>query len=197
MKARRGYTYIELTVTLVVLLLIVGLVMPNLKHLAEGQEIASFKTDLKTLPVSAREYAVSRGQTVQVAYDDGNSEITISAIEETSSTSDSASSRNTLTSALSTSSDDTEGTELRTITVPSTVKATTFMLEGSDADASSWSLRFYADGTSEAGGIGFEARDYKFALTVRDDGRGATVDGDIPDLSTEKWTAGDYEQRTE
>jgi len=187
--ARRGFTYIELTVTLVVLMLIVTLVMPNLKHMAEGEQIASFKSDLKTIPVSAREFAVSRGKTVEVAYHDESSELTISTVEETASAG-----QNDIAPP---SDDGTEGSRLRTLAVPNLVKATSFLVEGSETDSGNWALRFYADGTSEAGGVGFEAGDYKFALTVRDDGRGAQVDGDVPDLSTEKWKAGDFEQRTQ
>lgn len=185
---KRGFTYIELTVTLVVLLLVASLAMPNLKHLAEGQEIATFKTDLKTLPVSARELAISNGQTVQVTYDDQESQLVVSAIQETASAGQ---------GSESSTDDGEEGTTLRTIPVPGTVEASSYMYQGVEADAGNWSIRFYPDGTSEAGGIGFEAGNYQFSLTIRDDGRGAVVDGDIPDLSTESWKAGDYEQRTQ
>lgn len=182
MARRGGFTYIELTVALMVLLLVVGIVSPNLKNLAKAQEIGRFKTELKALPTTARELAVSRGQTVEVSYDDQESRIVVQAVDET---------------AAPGQSDDSSERALRTIAVPPTVRAKAFLVEGSDADAGSWAIRFYADGTSEAGGIGFEAGTYEFALTVRADGRGAVVDGDVPDLSTQKWRAGDFEQRAQ
>lgn len=172
-----------------VLLLIVGLVSPNLKNLAKGQEIGRFKTDLKTLPVSAREFAVSRGQTVEISYDDQESQIVVQTVEETAAAGQSDTTRG--------ANDSLTGAALRTITVPEEVRVSGFLVEGSDVDAGNWSIRFYADGSSESGGIGFDAGGYEFALTIRGDGRGAVVDGDIPDLSTEKWRAGDFEQRTQ
>jgi Tfp pilus assembly protein FimT len=194
---KRGFTYVEISAVLVLMILVAVLVTPQLMRLNEGRLISEFKSNLKSIPISARELAISRGEAVQVRYDQDERQIVVETVP-TSSDGTSSSRSNSISGASVFSSanlNNQQAQQIRSVTVPPIVDASSFMLAGSSSDAASWTLCFYPDGTADTGGIGFAAGNYSFALSVREDGKYLLQDGDIQDVSTQKWQAGNYEQR--
>jgi Tfp pilus assembly protein FimT len=172
---RRGFTYIELSVVMLMMMLLAALVTPRFASFVRARELTGFRDGLTWMVGQARETAIGGGQSVDLQYDEGNNQMQIVATNS--------------------GSDDTA--PLRVLKAPDGVTATRFQSDAGTNNSTAWSVRFYPDGTASAAGIEFTVGRETYSLVVGAYAGAETVDGDMPDLTTNDWEAGDYVHRTE
>lgn len=170
--SRRGFTLIELTLIVGVLAIMSVMVVPRVRSIQEGSAFRHFRIDARRIAQEARALAVSRGELVSVAFDESRS--SLNAIVETS---------------------DEQPTVLSSVDLAPGVEAVEFVQEEAQSTPSEWRIRFYPDGRSDGGGVLFQSGEASFHLAVLENGTIRFDEGDLPDLSAEQWSAGEYEQR--
>lgn len=69
LDARRGFTYLELGVVILVLSLFAAVAVPRITAMLESQESHAFRSRLVLMLGEAREQAITRGESVEVAFD--------------------------------------------------------------------------------------------------------------------------------
>ncbi len=166
---KRGYTLIELVVVVVVLTVLASLVIPNLVRAKEGQEKRDFEASLYRLASYARERAIQERKTIALALSDRSFVV----------------------------NEEREGQEieLRRLTMPEGVDTGSFAAEGEDSTSNDWRLRFYADGSSDGGGVELNNDGRIRSLQIGTNGTLTVVEGNLEDNGTKKWTAGEIEKR--
>ncbi|MFY9233858.1 MAG: hypothetical protein WAO58_05280 [Fimbriimonadaceae bacterium] len=169
---RRGFTLVELTMIVGVLAIMAIIVVPRIQAMEDGAEYRHFRLGVRRIANEAKTLAVSRGEPVSVAYDE--TEGALSLIVE---------------------SQDQSIVNLQSLPLGTGVEAVEFVAENAQSTPSEWRLRFYPDGRSDGGGILFQSANQTFFLAADTSGRVRFDDGILPDLSSERWSAGDYEQR--
>jgi prepilin-type N-terminal cleavage/methylation domain-containing protein len=170
-RNKRGFTLIELSVVIIVLALIAATVLPRLSTLESSREYRDFRLAVRRLGLEAREQAISRGLPTSVTFDE--SEQTLNIVIDS----------------------DGEETTLRTVEVVEGVEPARFAADNAETNASEWKLTFYPDGRSDGGGIDFESNGDLFTLYAEKSGSVHFADGEMPDLTSEQWPAGEYEHR--
>jgi hypothetical protein len=156
---------------IIVLALIATTVLPRLAAIESSREYRDFRLAVRRTGVEARELAISRGIPTSVTFDD--SEQTLNIVAEAEG----------------------EETTLRSVRVVEGVTAARFAAGDAETNASEWRLTFYPDGRSDGGGIDFESNGDLFTLYAEKSGAVHFADGEMPDLTSEQWPAGEYEHR--
>ncbi|MEZ0325478.1 MAG: GspH/FimT family pseudopilin [Fimbriimonas sp.] len=166
----RGFTLIEMMVVVVVLSVVASMIVPNLVRAQEGQRKRDFEASVFRLASYARERAIQEHKTISL----------------------SMSSRSFVVNDETDREDDTE---LRSLEMPEGVDTGAFAAEGEDSTSSDWRLRFYADGTSDGGGVELNNDGRIRSLEVKPNGSMKLVEGSLEESGTEKWMAGEIEKR--
>ncbi len=210
---RQGYTLIEMMVVTLFLALFAAVVVPNYVAIRDGQRRRAFYTSVVDLAGNAREMAITHNATMYLQADTSQNMIVIkqenddttytpadgSAGTPTSSSSSSSSSGNqtaTAQSNIGTAQNDRSQDPVRlTLPLSAGVQFGNFQLTGQNSDASSWKLRFFADGTCDGGAVELDDGGNVKSLVVNAHGGASLTDGNIPDTSTQSWAAGNYVQR--
>ena len=197
---RRGYTLMEMSVVVVILVVIAALVLPNISANQRTERAQAYLSGLRDAAVQARDHAVTSGRTVVMSYDEGQKEISLA--EEAEGTSFSmapktSSDRATLDSAR-TAPDNTTSTGetvIKHLTLPDGLTVNGFKLDGKDSTSAEWQLHFYADGGTDSGGLEIDDNGATYSLVVSNKGIARLIRDKFPEASTEKWEAGEYEKR--
>ncbi len=168
-KIRRGYTLVEMSVVVMIIALLAAAVVPNLVSLKTGRELRQFRTDLRQLAAQARESAISTGAELEMSFASGQFTIQSPATDST--------------------------VQPKQLAVPDAVTTNRFELAGADAAEGDWKLRFYPDGTTDGGGVELREGQDAFALQIKKNGETTLIDGALPDATTDRWQAGEHEQR--
>ncbi|MBI3721278.1 MAG: prepilin-type N-terminal cleavage/methylation domain-containing protein [Fimbriimonas ginsengisoli] len=171
MNRSRGFTLLEMSAVVFLIALFASAVLPNLVSDERSRQERAFIVALRRLPAAARMRSITDAVPVRL---------------RTSGTS------------LTLTEDSTESAQpdpFRTVDAPETVTLAKFLLNDSGVEPADWEVRFYPDGSSDAGSVdlalpgGVEA-----ALNIRSNGL-ATLDEAVAQSSDETWEAGSYEQR--
>jgi type II secretory pathway pseudopilin PulG len=198
MRRHRGFTLIEMSVIVVVLMLFAALIVPNVIKMGPAQQQRAIYGALVDLVRKAREDAIENGTTYALAYDGSKSAFVLkkqpaSPDQTASSTGNLPQPENRPLSNVQSVSDLEDVTSL---VLPAGIQANTFRVGTEGTDPGSWLLHFYPDGTSEGGGVELTPGGNVFkSVEVTKNGIPSLVDGPLPDPSEEKWTAGTYAQQ--
>lgn len=171
---RNGFTLIEMMVVITLLVFIAALVYPNLARLRDAQEKRDFVSGLATFARQAREEAITGGQSVRLRLGDGENALEIVTTDLTSG----------------------DERTIRTRRFPDGFGTGQTRIEDALAPGSEWQLTFYPDGSSERGGIEITEGRRVFALVLDNEiGQPRLMEGNLPDLSQDRWAAGEIERR--
>lgn len=170
---RRGFTLIEITTVILVLSMIAAIVLPSIAATMKSQRMRGYLSDLERLTIEASGIARQSGQTVSLVSDgEGSFQIQTEVEGE-------------------------EPVPVSQVTPIAGIQVVNHRLGSDDLGSEEWSLRFYADGTADAGGVQIEEPAETWALVVDPkSGRGRIQRGELPDMATDEWEAGDYVQRS-
>lgn len=195
--ATKGFTLIELLVIIVVISLIAVMVYPNVFALRTSREAKNFLTNIRALAVQARNEAINRGQTIVMTSDSANHHVTIDV--DTTTTNNNIGAQQTQAplqlengGASSTALPDFSAVN---VTIPGNTTLQTFKLGTNDSNEGAWMLHFYADGRTDGGGFEILQYGQTHSFVVDPNGSNQMLNGNYPDQTQNKWTAGQYEQR--
>ncbi|MCW5942980.1 MAG: GspH/FimT family pseudopilin [Fimbriimonadaceae bacterium] len=173
-RTSNGFTLIEMMVVLTLLVFMAAMVYPNLARLRDAQEKRDFVSGLATFARQAREEAISGGQSVRMRLGDGDNSLEI----------------------VTTDVDSGDERTLRTRRFPDGFSTGQTRIEDAIAPGSEWQLTFYPDGSSDRGGIEITEGQRVYALVLDNEiGQPRLIDGNLPDLSQDRWAAGEFERR--
>lgn len=171
---QRGFTLIELTVVIVVLMLFASVVVPNLSAQKAGRERRAFLESARRIALDARSEAIERGATVTLRYEEGQKEMKLEreAAEQNE-----------------------EAEEIRTVALPEDFSLQNFRVGKESVTAGDWQVRFFADGTSDGGAVELDENGDIQSLIVDKRGNATLESGSLPEETDERWPVGDYERR--
>jgi len=171
---RRGFTLIEVTVVITILVILSALLSTRIVAMLASRQVQSFIDGLPRIATQAREAAITQGQTAKLTYD--QSQQTLHVAAEQSGQPDKT---------------------VADLSVPSNVQLDSFQLAGQTSGAGDFTLRFYPDGHSDGGGIETNSNGSMRSLVVDTNGLAKLVNGPLPAASQDTWTAGDFVHRNE
>lgn len=170
---RRGTTYIEVGLMLIILSLLTAVALPNLVRMQQQRKDSLFRAKLREMATEARAAARESGDPVALNFD--RSEREFQAIRE---------------------GRDGTPTVLRKLPLPEFVQTVTFAADKYESPPNGWRLPFYPDGSSAGGGVQLDVDGRSVSLFVpAGDGRIEILDGELPDMARAKWPAGTYAAR--
>ncbi|AIE87567.1 prepilin-type N-terminal cleavage/methylation domain-containing protein [Fimbriimonas ginsengisoli] len=172
-KSRRGFTLIEVSVVITIIVVLAALVTPNLSNMLASRQVRTFVNALPDIAGQTRDAARNQGVTTKLTYDDSAHQL-IASIERVNQDDE------TITS----------------LAVPNPVQIQAFQADGQQKSAGDWTLHFYSDGHSDGGGVETNDAGMLRSLVVDRNGVATLVRGPLPDATEERWPAGDYEHRT-
>jgi len=171
---RRGFTLIELSIVVGILLIMSGIIVPSVVRQREAQREREFFSDLQRLVGRAAIRSVDDKRTVTLSYDPAAR--TFTALEEATS--------------------DAAEETVKELAVPQDVEITT-MLSGKDQVApAEWKLKFYSDGRGDKGGIELSFHEDVKSLVIDDNASAKWTTTPLTADANEEWAAGDYEHRS-
>ncbi len=177
-RPSRGFTFLEMTAVVFILALVATGVMLKLSASSRGDEDRAFRAGLVRLATQARQNAISSGQTVSLSYDDNARRFEVrSAAAQTNTSAQSAA--------------------LTSVDLPVGVYSRGFQVAGSDVSGGDWQIRFYTDGTCDAGAIDFSnpsGDEFTLTFEAKTGSSRITVSGDAA-TTDERWPAGEMEHR--
>lgn len=174
MKNRAGFTYVELSVVILVLALVVAMVTPNVQAFMRGEQDRRERSAISRMSLEARLEALSSGNPTGLSYDGASREFVI-----TNEASDST------------------GSEVKRIIVPDAIEPVRFVANRTEMSPAEWKVVYYPDGTCDGGGIEMSEGPTTMALLLDpSSASGRWVQGQLPDPQTERWAAGEYERRS-
>ena len=207
---RRGYTLIEMMVIVTVMSIFSYMVMTNYVGLRDGQQRRALYPAIADLVSTARNMAITNTSTTYLMIDSTANALVLKEEQDASTyqnQSGGSSSGSTIvvnghvqstrtntnigTSSLDHSNDKT----LKTVPLIAGLQFGNLQLAGSSSDSGSWKLHFYADGSSDGGGIEISDRSQSKSIVINTHGGVQQTDGTLPDTSQDRWTAGDYVHR--
>ena len=165
---KRGFTLVEMLVVLTVLLLAATAIAPSLVSMKQTSDRRETIAAIKRLAETARERAVSSGQTTQVIYDETTKQFQIEDVAQDGTT-----------------------TQAQVIQLLAGIEPQKFQLAGQDSSSSDFKLMFTGDGHSNGGGVEFP----DFSIAVDTYGISQFISGPLPDATDLLWQAGNLEQR--
>lgn len=172
--SKRAFTYIELSVVILVLVLLAALVAPSMRSLVQSERYRESVRTLRDLGARASQAAIEQGATQVVSYDDGGDELLVGPLGE----------------------DGVDPERAVPVALPEGMEATQFVSGRHVVGPTDWRIQFYPDGTNDGGGLellaGSEPMSLRFDPTS---GRSRLERGSLPEPQTERWQAGEIEQR--
>jgi hypothetical protein len=151
-----------------VLVVVTIMVVPNLVSMKSASDRRDAISGIRRAPVSAREQAIQKGQSMQLIYDEGSHELQIQQVAE-----------------------DGNPSTVSRFPITQDLEPARYELGGKESTASEFKLEFGPDGRSNGGGIEFTS----FSLMVDKSGAYRFIDGPLPSPEDERWEAGGLEQR--
>jgi Tfp pilus assembly protein FimT len=169
----RGFTYVELSVIIVVLALLAALVMPRLATVRDSVDAKLNLDAVQRMASRARELAIQGSRPVTMAYSESDAQF---ELRQTDENGDSA-----VVSSV----------PLHPAFEVSRLRTGVNELTGSD-----WTLTFYADGTSDGGAVELSEGGITRTLVIgAKSGLSAWQAGAMPASEADRWPAGEYERR--
>jgi prepilin-type N-terminal cleavage/methylation domain-containing protein len=131
----RGFTLIEITIVIALLLFLALLVVPNMVAIKRTRDLRVSEAALLRLPAEAREEAKRSGVAVTLRVEDNQTLI----LEKTTTTTDT-------TARTATVSEETE--EFKRLTLKEGLQLDTIQTGSESRDATGWTWKIYPDGTT-------------------------------------------------
>ncbi len=167
---QNGFTLIEISVVVLIFAMFAALVLPRVIPLNWGDAVRKFTIELPGAIRTIRADAMNRGETLVLAFDSQLGQLIVQS---------------------------SEGQQIgNSISVPDDIEVSGARIGKNDATGTDWELRFYPDGTCDGGGISFSFDGKAQSLQLfAETGAGRWVDGELPEIGTDEWSAGELEQR--
>ncbi|MBV9852673.1 MAG: hypothetical protein JO250_23685 [Armatimonadetes bacterium] len=164
-RGRWGFTLVEVSLVVFLLLLIAAAVVPNVFALLRARRLADLEGRVARLPAEARSAAVREQVPVRLRVDGD-------------------------TLVLETVAADGTADPIRQVALGDSLAVDTVQTNGQAADAGPWRWTAYPDGSSDDGGITFVEGAKRLSLVLPAHGDSRWIRGDLPDQDADQWPAG-------
>jgi prepilin-type N-terminal cleavage/methylation domain-containing protein len=178
----KGFTYIEMCVVIVILLILAALTVPNVVKMQETSVHEQFFGDMWRLAGTARQMGISEHKTMILTLDESGRQFRI--LEQADQT------------AANTDGTQADDTERKTLAIPEGIETGNSQAGSSSSTSNDWEIRFYPDGSSDGGGLEVTDNGRVRSLLIKPTGQISILDGELPTQDTDSWPAGDFEHRT-
>lgn len=169
----KGFTLVEISAVVLVLALLAAVVVPRLSVVRNSVEAKLSLDAIQRLASRARELAISSGTPVQMAFNEADSQFEL---------------RQTI--------DDTESSVVSQAPLHSDFTMSQLRSGQNDLSAADWVVTFYADATSDGGAVELDEGGIVRTLIIGSkNGLSRWQDGAMPANETDRWQAGEIEQR--
>lgn len=172
-SSRLGFTALEMSVVVSIVLIFSGLVLPNLLSQQTSERDRVFRVSLNRLAAQAKEGAISSDRIYHLQMD-GSQKIVLRKEDD--------------------NGDPNTGDPVASIDIPDGTSPSQYSQLGKTSNEGDFDVHFYQDGTSDEAGIEFQRGTDTFALNIDAKGNGQ-VEDTLKDSSATTWDAGSYEQR--
>ena len=164
-RGRRGFTLVEVSMVVFLLLLIAAAVVPNVFALLRARRLEDLEGRIARLPTQARSAAVRDQVPVRLRVDGD---------------------------ALVLESVAADGTTdpVRQVALGDSLSVDSVQKDGQAADVTSWHWTAYPDGSSDDGGIEFVEGAKRLSLVLPAHGDSRWIRGGLPDQDANQWPAG-------
>lgn len=179
MSRRSGFTLVEATAVLVVIVMVALIVVPRFTKMEESQRVASFRLDAERIFREARAEALNRRTDLTLSWDDG---LTLAPAA----------------SELPEDGEDATGGGPAILTVENPFGAAEIeevRVGGETVSEDEWIVEFGARGSVDPAGFAYSLNDRTFWIKVDAQGRVTSGEGDLPAEEATDWEAGQLEQR--
>lgn len=221
---RRAYTLVELLVICGVLILVAGLVTPNLVQMKKSREHEEAYRAVLRLVQAGRETAIQSGRTYTLTLNgslvelnrdddtqiarDGTSGGTTPYATATASTSTTGADVKRLPRSFTLDGDGQPRSTSSSVTpsatdpdgaataLPDGASLGTIVLNDKSSSTSDFKLHFFPDGRSEGGGFEMQEGSATRSIGIDRSGIATQIDGSLPPIADSTWEAGTYAQRT-
>lgn len=199
-RFQAGFTVLEMGAVVAIMALLATGVIVRIDSVTAGEGGRALREHVVRVANLAASEAVARGRTVEVTYDEGGRRFTARLAERAypaplaEADSGDATGLNAATSVSDASA--ASGPVLAQARVPEGWDTSTWELAGELETADQWRIRFFPDGTQDAGGVGFSGPSgAAWSWSIPPRGASRVRDGDLPVAEPETWSAGELEQR--
>jgi Tfp pilus assembly protein FimT len=163
---RKGYTLVELSVVLLILMMVVAIITPRMVNAMQAQKERQYRREVLELLRYAREDAIQSGESRTVTVRDDALEV------------------------LAENADSVQA--LRSLPTLDGMELGSFVSNGDSASQGDWSVTFYPSGESDGGYFSVASGSYEMVYNITEQGLVAIVEPNDESLSAEgKWEAGD------
>jgi len=172
---RRGFTYVEMGVVLVVIAMFSALVTPHLLKTRKSQELRLLAPRLDALVLLGRSRAAASRIVVTLSYNGSDKTFRIDGNAENQSS---------------------NASKATTVQLPESVTIARQTLKGADVGEDDWSVKFQPDGTSEGASVEFDEGKRTFSWIIGETRADDIVrEGEVGEKPETKWEAGEIERR--
>ena len=205
---RRGFTLIEMIVTIAILVIFASLLVPVVAKQRQLEQVRSFGIQVATMADFAKQEAIQNRVVSTLTYDQSNNQLTVNTnqgidpnqpgLTNQGSGGSSMTGTNLITNPNSTSqnSNPTLPSLTKSLTLPSGWQGQQFMLDGQSVNSSDWKVNFNPDGSSDSATIDFQfPENGEKSVLIDAFGRITVLDGPPPDPTTLQWQGGSIAQR--
>ena len=183
---RRAFTLIELMTVCMILVVVAGLVLPNVVAIKRGRDRDEVYASVLRLVQRARESAIQSGTTYHLTATGGNTLV----LQRDKAPQEGDDPRQAQVGQQA------ETEDVDQVALSSDVSLGDLRVGEKDSNASDFTLHFYPDGRSEGGGLELLYSGAKRNLVVTTRGLASLSDGALPTASEPDWEAGDLVQRS-
>jgi len=170
-RVGRGFTLIEMTVVIAILLLMAAYIVPNAVAFLKSRTTQDLEASVARLPAEARNEAVGKQVPVHLRLDGTQIMMEDAPV-------------------------DGQTTAVKHVDLGSNLTVEVMQLNGQTSDTGSWVWTAYPDGTTDKGGIQFGDGSTSKSLVFGANGGTRWVDGVLPDQSLDQWPAGSLQTRS-
>ena len=170
--ARRGFTLVEMTVVISVLALMAALVVPNMVAIKRSQDLRDLEASLLRAPAEARNEARKTRQPVTLRVEG-----------------------DALVMERGASDEEEEAEEVKRVVFGERLRIESAQIAGEPIDVASWQWAAYPDGSADTGGLEFVEGEARKSLVLSGDRSARWVEGELPQMTEDRWPAGELEQR--
>lgn len=172
-------------VLMIIAVLSAGLV-PRVAALREGSLERDFVQKLAQFPITAHTRAMTEKNRVVLSYDSQAHTLNLQGqADPTELDPKNNASQNATTT-------DPVNQKLPSLTFPSGVEGSSFMLAGKDVGQDNWKVTFYPDGTNDSASLDIKLSQGSRRLTLNPAGK-FTLSNNTDEQPQERWAAGTYE----
>lgn len=177
MNRRLGFSLVEVTVVLAVIVLIALVMTPRLTAMRESQRVASFRLDAERLFREAKAEAASRRTDLVLTWDEGLKLGEALSVDAEGEGADS-------------------GGSIRTVQNPdNAAEIEELRVNGVTVGTDEWSVGFGANGSVDPAGFSYSLNGRQLWIKIDGQGKVTSGEGTMPEESVTDWEAGELEQR--